>query len=73
MFRAIGFVIGLIAVRLMLPVAFDAFEGAATQFFHFSGEIFAHPPTAVVRDMQDLQTAGVNFIPQPTPLPEAYR
>ncbi len=72
MFKSIGLVIVLIALRFMLPTAFHAFERAATSFFGYTEEIFQHPPTAVARDYQSMQAAGVSYIPKPAPLPESF-
>lgn len=72
MFKSIGFVISLIAIRLLLPAAFHAFESASVQFFGFTTEIFRHPPTAVFRDLGQAQAAGVLYIPQPAPMPANY-
>lgn len=73
MFRSIGIVIVLIALRFMLPTAFHAFEHAATSFFGFAEDIFDHPPTAVARDYQSMQAAGISYLPKPAPLPVSYR
>ncbi len=73
MFKAIGLVIVLIALRFMLPTAFRAFEHAATSFFGYAGDIFSHPPTSVARDYQAMQAAGVSYIPKPAPLPDSMR
>lgn len=83
MFRAIGFVITIIALRLILPTAFDAFEHTAVTFFHFVEEVLAYAPTTLVQDLSQGiqgQQAGVlpgleqmNFVPAPAPLPAAYR
>lgn len=77
MFKSIGFVISLIAVRIFLPVAFHAFEATTVQFFGFAGEIFSHPPTAIFRDLgtgpaTSGQTAGMSYIPKPAPMPDFY-
>ncbi len=84
MFKSIGFVISLIAIRLLLPTAFHAFESATVQFFGFTTEIFSHPPTAVMRDLGvsrdyadgqtgiSSQTAGIGFVPHPAPMPDSY-
>ncbi len=83
MFRAIGFVIIIIALRLILPTAFSAFESSAVTFFHFVEEVLAYAPTTLVQDLaQGIQgqQAGVlpgheqmNFVPAPAPLPTTYR
>lgn len=72
MFKAIGLVIILIALRLMMSSAFHAFEHAAVSFFGFAEEIFKHPPTAVASDYQSMQAAGVSYIPKPAPLPDSF-
>jgi hypothetical protein len=65
MFRAIGFVIVLIAIRVIMPDVFAAFEHAAVQFFDLFTVVFSYPPNSVT------QMAGVgyiNYIPPPAPL-----
>lgn len=73
MFKAIGLVIVLIALRFMLPGAFHAFEHAAVSFFGYAEDIFEHPPTSVARDYQSMQAAGVSYIPKPAPMPDSMR
>ncbi len=63
----------LIAIRLMMSGPFHAFEQAAIKFFGFAETIFDHPVTSVVDDLQQMQTAGISYIPKPAPLPEQYR
>lgn len=66
MFRAIGLVIGLIAVRVIMPEVFHAFEHAAVAFFSLVGDIFAFSPQSVTQ----LGSVGnVNYIPSAAPLP----
>ncbi len=56
MFRAIGFVIVLIAIRVIMPDVFAAFQHAAVQFFDLFSIVFSYPPNSVT------QMAGVGFI-----------
>lgn len=70
MFKAIGFVIGLIAIRVLMPDVFHAFEYAAIQFFRLAVHVFDYPPNSVT------QMAGVgyaNYVPNPAPLPSYLR
>lgn len=68
MFRAIGFVIGLIAIRILMPDVFHAFEFAVVSFFGFAGEVFATTPTSI----SQMGSVGiVNYIPPAAPLPSA--
>jgi hypothetical protein len=73
MFRSIGLVIVLIALRIMLPGAFHAFEHAAVSFFGFADDVFSHPPTSIARDYASNQAAGISYIPKPAPMPESMR
>ncbi|MBU3668904.1 MAG: hypothetical protein FGM57_02970 [Candidatus Taylorbacteria bacterium] len=66
MFKAIGFVIGLIAIRVLMPDVFHAFESSLVSFFSLTQEVFAIAPNAVT------QTGSVgltNYIPPMAPLP----
>jgi hypothetical protein len=70
MFRAIGFVIGLIAIRVIMPEVFHAFEHFAITFFQLAGHIFDYPPQSVT------QMAGIgytNYVPQTASLPVTLR
>lgn len=70
MFRAIGLVIALIAVRLVMPTVFHAFEHALVSFFELTGNIFAFMPTNMATQMSALGSA--NYIPKAAPLPSAF-
>jgi hypothetical protein len=61
MFRAIGFVIGIVAIRVFMPDVFHGFERALLAFFQSAERIFAYVPT----DASHL--ASINLIPQPDP------
>lgn len=83
MFRAIGFVITIIAIRLILPTAFMAFEHTTVTFFHFVEDVLAFAPTGLVHTISQGvsgQSASVlpgleqmNFIPPSAPLPDLYK
>ena len=67
MFRAIGFVIGLIAIRVLMPEVFQAFESAIISFFKFTGEVFAQTPP-----LTQVGAVGIiNYIPEAAPLPSS--
>ncbi len=63
MFRAIGFVIGLIAIRVLMPDVFHATEHALIQFLTMASDIIAHAPTNVTIDASQM-TAGYIVQPQ---------
>jgi hypothetical protein len=68
MFKAIGLVIGLIAVRVIMPEVFHAFEHAAVSFFGLLSEVFKVAPNSVTQ----MGSVGiVNYVPQAAPLPPA--
>lgn len=66
MFKAIGFVIGLIAIRVLMPDVFHAFEHAVVSFFHLADQVFVVAPNSVTQ----MGSVGiVNYIPPAAPLP----
>jgi hypothetical protein len=66
MFRAIGFVIVLIALRVIMPEVFHAFNHAAVSFFHLTDQIFSVAPNAVTQ----VGSVGIiNYVPPAAPLP----
>ena len=67
MFRAIGIVIMLIAIRVLMPEVFHAGEHALIQFFSLAGNVFAHAPTDMSIDLRQLSAAG--YSPRPAPMP----
>jgi hypothetical protein len=67
MFKAIGLVIGLIAVRILMPDVFHAFEYASVSFFKFLAQIFNVAPGVIGSQMGNV--GSVNYIPSPAPLP----
>lgn len=76
MFRAIGFVIVLIALRLVMPSVFHAFEHALVSFFSLADTIFAfapNGPNGVTSFMPGQMSAvgSINYIPKAAPLPAA--
>ncbi len=71
MFRAIGFVIGLIAVRLIMPDVFFAFEHALISLFDLAGQVFTFAPNSITSQMSAV--GGINYIPKAAPLPSAFR
>ena len=76
MFRAIGFVIVLIALRLVMPSVFHAFEHALISFFDLADTIFAFSPVGpngVTSHMPGQLSAvgSINYIPHAAPLPAA--
>ncbi|MES3005463.1 MAG: hypothetical protein V4664_00795 [Patescibacteria group bacterium] len=62
MFRAIGFVIGLIAIRLLMPDVFHAGEHALLQFITVVGDLASHSPLNVTADATHM-TAGYIVLP----------
>lgn len=74
MFKAIGLVIGLIAIRLLMPEVFHAFEHAAVSFFQLVNNIFAHAPNSIGGQAGSVGTTGsvldgINYVPRPAKLP----
>lgn len=69
MFKAIGTVITLVAIRVLMPDVFYAAEHALLTFFNLLGDIVAHPPTTanIARDLSQMSAAG--YIPRAAPLP----
>jgi hypothetical protein len=57
MFKAIGFVIGLIAIRLLMPEVFGAFEKMLIMFLSLLSEIFAYAP----QDVTQLGSIGHSY------------
>jgi hypothetical protein len=74
MFRAIGLVIGLIAIRLLMPEVFHAFEYAAISFFKLVNQIFAYAPNSIGSQAGSVGHVssvldGINYVPSPAKLP----
>jgi hypothetical protein len=67
MFKAIGFVIALIAIRLLMSDVYHAFEHAVVSFFHLAEIAFSYSPQSVTQ----MYAAGVNYVPAAAPLPPA--
>ncbi|HEY1037310.1 MAG TPA: hypothetical protein VGE62_01885 [Candidatus Paceibacterota bacterium] len=66
MFKAVGLVIGLIAIRVLMPDVFNAFQHAAIAFFSLVSQVFAYAP----QDVTQLGSVGyANYVPQAAPLP----
>jgi hypothetical protein len=72
MFKAIGLVVVLIAVKMLMPDMFGSMDQAGTKFFHAIGR------TADVVDPANFKlgglanTASVNYIPSPTSRVNSY-
>ncbi|MCF7865158.1 MAG: hypothetical protein K9M11_01475 [Candidatus Pacebacteria bacterium] len=74
MFRSIGLVIGLIALRVFLPDVFHAFNHTAVSFFHLADKVFAFIPNALTFQIGSVGHVGsildgANFVPSSAPLP----
>lgn len=71
MFRAIGLVIGLIAIRVLMPEVFHAFEYAAISFFNLVSKVFAYAPNEIGTQSGSATSAfgSINYIPRAAPLP----
>lgn len=74
MFRTIGLVIGLIAVRVLMPEVFHAFEYAAISFFNLASKVFAYAPNAIGTQPGSVTGAvgtisSINYVPSSAPLP----
>ncbi len=70
MFRAIGLVILLVAIRLVMPPVFTAFEHALVSLLNLAGQIFAVAPNGVTTQMSAL--GAINYVPKAAPLPSAF-
>ena len=70
MFRAIGFVIVLIAFRIFMPDVFFAFEHALVSLFDLTEKVFTFAPSNVAGQMSAL--GSINYIPKAAPLPSAF-
>lgn len=73
MFKAIGLVVLLIAVKLLMPDMFGSINQAGTKFFNAIGR------TADVIDPANLKLpglanpAGINYIPKPAPFVNSFQ
>ena len=54
MFRAIGFVIGLIAIRVLMPDVFSALQNVLIMFFNVLGQVLSYAP----QDVNQLGAVG---------------
>jgi hypothetical protein len=70
MFKAIGLVITLIAIRITMPTVFHAFEHAMVSFFDLAGHVFTLAPTSITSQMSAM--GSINYIPKAAPLPSAF-
>jgi len=70
MFRLIGFVVLLIAIRLFMPSVFFSVEHALISLFDLAGNIFSIAPTDITTQMS--APGGINYIPKAAPLPSAF-
>jgi len=66
MFRAIGIVIILIALRLLMPELFHGIQHLMLTFFQTTERMFSYAPTDV------LQMSGAAYIPAAAPLPMVF-
>ncbi len=70
MFRIIGLVIGLIAIRILMSDVFHAFEGAAISFFNLLQNIFTFAPNTIGTQLGGVgAVGGMNYVPQTAMLP----
>ena len=74
MFRAIGLVIGLIAIRLLMPDVFHAFEYTVIQFFKLLNTVFSYAPNSIGAQAGSVGKVssvldGMNYVPKAAPLP----
>lgn len=67
MFKAIGFVIALIAIRLLMSDVYNAFEHTVISFFGLVDSVFSYAP----QDVTQMYAAGVHYVPAAAPLPAA--
>ncbi|MEI6042409.1 MAG: hypothetical protein WCQ00_02470 [bacterium] len=73
MFKAIGLVVLLIAVRVLMPGVFGAMDEAGTKFFHAIGRTADMVDPANFKTQRSLNTAGINYIPKPAPLVNSFQ
>lgn len=73
MFKAIGLVVLLIAVRLLMPGLFGAMDEAGTKFFHAVGRTADYVDPANLNMHGLANPAGVNYIPKPAPLANSFQ
>ena len=68
MFRAIGLVVLLIAIKIMMPGLFGSVDQAGTKFFNAIGRTadFIDPSKVKISGLAN-PVAGVNYIPKPAP------
>lgn len=77
MFKSIGLLIGLIALRVFMPEVFHAFEHTAISFLGLMDDVFAYMPNSIVGQLGSVGHTGsvldsANFVPSVAPLP-TYR
>jgi hypothetical protein len=73
MFKAIGFVVLLIAVRILLPDLFSAFGEAGIKFFHAISRTMDYVDPASLKVSGLTNPAGINYMPQPTFSANSFR
>ncbi len=61
MFKAIGFVVVLVAIRVIMPEVFHGFERTLLTFYHVTERMLVYAPNDVVN------LAGASYIPKPNP------
>ncbi len=75
MFKAIGLVVLLIAVRILMPGLFMVFDDAGTKFFHAIGRTadFVDPANLKLQGVSNSQPAGINYMPKSPNYPNSFR
>lgn len=75
MFKAIGLVVLLIAVRLLMPGLFMAFDEAGTKFFRAIGRTadLVDPANLKLSGLSNSAPAGINYVPKPNFNPNGFR
>ena len=69
MFKDIGLILIIIALRIMMPDLFRAIDQAGVKFFN----MLSHIADTVENLDFKFSTASVNYIPQPAPLTNSFR
>ena len=73
MFKAIGLVLLLIAVRVLMPELFHAMAGAGTKFFGAISRMMDYVDPANLSLKGLANPAGINYMPQPTFTANSFR
>jgi hypothetical protein len=75
MFKAIGLVVLLIAVRLLMPGLFMAFDEAGTKFFRAIGRTadMVDPANLKLSGLSNSAPAGINYVPKPNLTSNSFR